>query len=106
MRQLTTLMLAGVFAATHATTPAPVLASSKAQSVTLEGCLRSGSASGEYIVSTGVERHTAMAEPGVRLGEHLNHRVHLTGALEETPIGAVFLVSDVRTIATTCAMTR
>lgn len=105
MRRLTTLTLVAVLTATNARTRAQEAADSGAdavQPIAIEGCLRSGSAAGEFIVSTGEERHTAMAEPGVPLADHVNHRVHLTGELEERSIGPVFVVSDVRTIAASC----
>lgn len=76
------------------------------QTVSVEGCLRAGSAGGEYIVTAGGERHTAVAGPGVTLDEHVNHHVELTGALAQKAMGPVFVVSGVRTLAPSCDPTR
>jgi hypothetical protein len=75
------------------------------QTATLEGCLLAGSATGEFIVSTGKERHTAVADQGVDLAAHVNHRVRLTGALEKGKVGEVFRVIALTMVATTCAAT-
>jgi hypothetical protein len=87
--------LAAISSATPWQEPAP--------SATIEGCLLSGSAAGEFIVSTGRERLTAMAEQGVDLAAHVNHRVRLTGALEVAHVGEVFRVTALTLVATTCA---
>jgi hypothetical protein len=72
---------------------------------TLEGCLLAGSATGEFIISTGKERHTAVAAQGVDLAAHVSHRVRLTGALEKSTLGEVFRVTAVTTVSNTCAAT-
>lgn len=114
MRQLIALVMAAACVAARYPLEGPAFAAGlslerapgpeheQERELSLEGCLWSGSARGEFIVSTGAERHTAMAAPGVVLADHLNHRVHLTGALEHRALGPVFLVSGVRTLATSC----
>lgn len=97
MRRIEALVWAGLLTAG---------AAAAAQPISVEGCLRAGSADGEYIVSTGGERHTAMASAGVTLDEHVNHRVQLTGELAQKAIGPVFVVTDVRTLETSCAPAR
>lgn len=73
------------------------------QGTTIEGCLRAGSAEGEFIVSTAAERHTVVAGQGVDLAAHLNHRVQLTGAIEKAASGPVFRATALKMIATACA---
>jgi hypothetical protein len=86
----------GVSSATPWQEPAPT--------ATIEGCLLSGSAAGEFILSTGKERRTAIAGQGVDLAAHVNHRVRLTGALEIAHVGEVFRVTGLTLVATTCAV--
>lgn len=82
--------------------PAPPTADYVSQETTIEGCLRAGSASGEFIVSTASERHTVVAAQGIDLGAHADHRVQLTGAVEKGQSGQVFRATAVKMIATSC----
>lgn len=72
------------------------------QEATVEGCLLAGSAIGEFLVSTGSERHTVVAGQGVDLAAHVNHRVELTGGLEKGSAGQVFRATAVKMVATSC----
>lgn len=92
------------FAAVAATASvAPWQAASETQSKTIEGCLMAGSASGEFLVSTGSERHTVVAGQGIDLAAHVNHRVQLQGALEKGTSGQVFRATAVKMLAASCS---
>lgn len=110
MRRIETLASAGLLVAVVGGLPAVPRAGGvpggTAPPVSVEGCLRAGSADGEFIVTAGGERHTAMAGAGVRLDDHVNHQVRLTGELAQREIGPVFVVSGVRTLAPSCAPRR
>lgn len=97
--------LAGLVGLTAAASPSAATRAevALAQGATLEGCLFSGSATGEFLVSTGSERHTVVAGQGVDLAAHVNHRVELTGALEKGKAGQVFRATAVRMVAASCS---
>lgn len=75
----------------------------RAQGTSIEGCLLAGSASDEFLLTTGAERHTVVPGAGVDLAAHLNRRVQLTGALEKGAVGQVFRVTAVTVVAANCA---
>jgi hypothetical protein len=86
-------------AASSAAAPADL---SVDQGATIQGCLFAGSATGEYLFSTGSERHTVVAGQGVDLAAHVNHRVELTGALEQGSAGQVFRATALKMVAPSC----
>lgn len=74
-----------------------------AQSSTLEGCLRTAAAEGEFTFTSGKDTFTVMPADGVNLAAHVNHQVQITGTVEKGARGSVLHASALKMVAATCA---